>query len=123
MLMIKLKDLLTEAPKAKPGDYSQYIKQLTSGLKARGDQHKLKYAQMSKQTFDMRDMSSGGRGMKTYNLKDFLQASGSYGFKASDIYMDDVDLVYVDKTIGKWKGMSYWDLINLLRKKKIIRKY
>ena len=123
MLMIKLKDLLTEAPKATQYGYTTYRKKIVSGLKARGNEHKLKYAPMSKQTFDMRDMSSGGRGMKTYNLKDLLQALGSYGFKASDIYMDDVDLVYVDKTIDKWKGKSYWWLISLLQKKKIIRKY
>ena len=121
--MIKLKDLITEAKAADKYDYTTYIKQLTAGLKARGDEHKLKYAPMSKQTFEMRDMSSDGSGMLTYNLKDFLDASGSYSFDVEDIYFDDADIVYGDETIGKWKGKSYWDLIDLLRKKKIIRKY
>jgi hypothetical protein len=121
--MLKLKDLLTEAKKALPGDYTNYHKQLVTGLKARGNEHKLKYDSMSKQTFDMRDFSSDGSGMKTYNLKDLLDALGSYSFDVGDVYMDDADLVYVDETIGKWRGKSYWWLINLLQKKKIIRKY
>ena len=121
MLMIKLKDLLTELKMAKKYDHTgpDRVKKITYGLKARGNKHKLKYDSMSKQTFDM-DL---GNGMLTFNLKDLLDASGSYGFNADDIYMDDADLVYKDETIGKWKGMSYWDLLNLLRKKKIIRKY
>ena len=121
--MIKLKELLTEAKAASKNDYTAYIKQLTAGLKARGNEHKLKYAPMSKQTFEMRDMSSGGSGMLTYNLKDFLDASGSYSFDVEDIYFDGADIVYGDETIGKWKGKSYWYLIDILRKKKIIRKY
>ena len=121
--MIKLKNLLIEAKKAVPGDYTNYHKQLVTGLKARGNEHKLKYGSMSQQTFDMRDMSAGGAGMKTYNLKDLLDALGSYSFDVSDVYMDGTDLVYGDDTIGKWRGKSYWWLINLLQKKKIIRKY
>ena len=121
--MIKLKKLLTEAKKALPGDYTHYHKRLVPGLKARGNEHKLKYGPMSKQTFDMRDFSSDGSGMKTYNLKDLLDALGSYSFDVGDVYMDGTDLVYVDDTIGRWRGKSYWWLINLLQKKKIIRKY
>ena len=121
--MIKLKELLIEAKKALPGDYTNYRKQLVTGLKARGNEHKLKYGSMSSQTFDMRDMSADGRGMKTYNLRDLLDALGSYSFDVRDIYMDGTDLVYGDDTIGKWQGKSYWWLINLLQKKKIIRKY
>ena len=64
-----------------------------------------------------------GIDMKTYNLKDLLDALGSYSFDVSDVYMDGTDLVYGDDTIGKWQGKSYWWLINLLQKKKIIRKY
>ena len=101
--MIKLKELLVEAKKALPGDYTNYHKQLVSGLKARGNEHKLKYGSMSHQTFDMRDMSSGAAGMKTYNLKDLLDALGSYSFDVGDVYMDGKDLVYVDDTIGKGK--------------------
>ena len=121
--MIKLKELLIEAKKALPGDYTNYRKQLVTGLKVRGNEHKLKYNSMSRQTFDMRDMSADGRGMKTYNLRDLLDALGSYSFDVRDIYMDGTDLVYGDDTIGKWQGKSYWWLINLLQKKKIIRKY
>jgi hypothetical protein len=121
--MIKLKDLLNEYKKALPGDYTNYRKQLVSGLKARGNEYKLKYGSMSKQTFDMRDFSSSGSGMKTYNLKDLLDALGSYSFDVGDVYMDGVDLVYGDDTIGKWRGKSYWWLVNTLQKKKIIRKY
>ena len=121
--MIKLKELLTEAKPASKNDYTAYIKQLTAGLKARGNEHKLKYGSMSSQTFDMRDMSADGRGMKTYNLRDLLDALGSYSFDVSDVYMDGTDLVYGDDTIGKWQGKNYWWLINLLQKKKIIRKY
>ena len=121
--MIKLKELLTEAKPASKNDYTAYIKQLTAALKARGNEHKLKYGSMSHQTFDMRDFSSDGAGLKTYNIKDLLDASGSYSFDVEDVYMDGKDLVYVDDTIGKWQGKSYWWLINLLQKKKIIRKY
>ena len=121
--MIKLKELLAEAKKAKLGDYTHYRKQLVTGLKATGNEHKLKYGSMQQQTFDMRDFSSDGSGMKTYNLKDLLDALGSYSFDVGDVYMDGKDLVYVDDTIGKWKGKSYWWLLNLLQKKKIIRKY
>tara|TARA_B100001769_G_C21812701_1_gene442078 strand:- start:275 stop:640 length:366 start_codon:yes stop_codon:yes gene_type:complete len=121
--VIKLKELLTEAKKALPGDYTNYKKQLVTGLKARGNEHKLKYGSMSSQTFDMRDMSAGGRGMKTYNLRDLLDALGSYSFDVSDVYMDGTDLVYGDDTIGKWQGKNYWWLISLLQKKKIIRKH
>jgi hypothetical protein len=93
--MIKLKELLAEAKKAKLGDYTHYRKQLVTGLKATGNDH----------------------------LKDLLDALGSYSFDVGDVYMDGKDLVYVDDTIGKWKGKSYWWLLNLLQKKKIIRKY
>ena len=82
--MIKLKELLTEAKPASKNDYTAYIKQLTAALKARGNEHKLKYGSMSHQTFDMRDFSSDGAGLKTYNLKDLLDASGSYSFDVED---------------------------------------
>ncbi len=106
--MIKLKELLAEAKKAKPGDYTHYRKQLVTGLKATGNDHKLKYGSMSQQTFDI--------------LKDLLDALGSYSFDVDDVYMDGTALVYVDDTIGKWKGKSYWWLLDILQKKKIIRK-
>jgi|TARA_R110000765_G_scaffold342355_1_gene432502 hypothetical protein len=121
--MIKLKELLVEAKKAKPGDYTNYHKQIVAGLKARGNEHKLKYGSMSQQTFDMRDFSARSSGIKTYNLKDLLDALGSYSFDVGDVYMDGTALVYVDETIGKWRGKTFWWLLNLLQKKKIIRKY
>ena len=91
-------------------------------MKARGDKHKLTYNSISKHTFDMVDFDDRGGGMKTYNLAKLLDVIKSYGFKVSDLYMDDNDLVYGDKTIGKWKKTNYWELIKLLQKKKLVRR-
>lgn len=41
-------------------------------------------------------------------------------FNVENVYLDDCDLVYIDKTICDWRGKSIYEIFEVLRKNNIL---
>ena len=115
--MIKLKSLLNEEQPFKGRMTPDIARKIIKMMIARGSKDKMKYS------FDLVAAGRFTNGMdKRFQIGDILRALGVDMNSGTDaVYLDDVDIVRGDKTIGNWTKMSKGDFFKFLKKKGIIR--
>tara|TARA_R100001163_G_scaffold21931_1_gene18668 strand:- start:104 stop:475 length:372 start_codon:yes stop_codon:yes gene_type:complete len=108
---------LNEAQDFKGRITPDIARQIAKMMVSRGSKDKMTYS------FDLVAAGRFTNGMsKRFRIGHILRALGVDMNSPTDaVYLDDVDIVRGDKTIGNWTRMSKGDFFKFLKKKGIIR--